>query len=98
MSCSHGSSEMFQNIVLNQASMHLMRHILGSYALTVVGLPKTIDNDVYPIKLSLGASTAAEQGAIFFKNVVNEASANPRMLIIHEVRNSFVRNFLGMLE
>src|SRR6185436_16957771 len=57
----------------------------GGYALTVVGLPKTVDNDVYPIRQSLGAWTAAEQGAIFFDNVVNEHSANPRMLIIHEV-------------
>jgi diphosphate-dependent phosphofructokinase len=48
-------------------------------------LPKTIDNDVYPIRQSLGAWTAAEQGALFFGNVVNEQSANPRMLIIHEV-------------
>ena len=58
----------------------------NQYSLTVVGLPKTIDNDVYPIKLSLGAMTAAQQGAIFFENVVNEHSANPRMLIVHEVR------------
>ena len=43
-------------------------------------MPKTIDNDVYPIKQSLGAWTAAEQGAIFFENVVNESSANPRMV------------------
>jgi pyrophosphate--fructose-6-phosphate 1-phosphotransferase len=57
----------------------------GGYALTVVGLPKTVDNDVYPIQQSLGAWTAAEQGALFFDNVVNEHSANPRMLIIHEV-------------
>jgi pyrophosphate--fructose-6-phosphate 1-phosphotransferase len=57
----------------------------GGYPLTVVGLPKTIDNDVYPIRQSLGAFTAAEQGAIYFENVVNEQSANPRMLIIHEV-------------
>src|SRR5690349_13998523 len=57
----------------------------NGYALTVVGLPKTIDNDVYPIRQSLGAWTAAEQGALFFDNVVNEHSANPRMLIIHEV-------------
>jgi len=55
------------------------------YALTVVGLPKTIDNDVYPIRQSLGAWTAAEEGAQFFANVVAEHSANPRMLIIHEV-------------
>merc|ERR1712060_813427 len=34
---------------------------------------------------SLGAWTAAEQGAIFFENVVNESSANPRMMIVHEV-------------
>jgi len=57
----------------------------NGYELTVVGLPKTIDNDVYPIVQSLGAYTAAEQGAIFFENVVNEQSSNPRMLIVHEV-------------
>src|SRR6188472_625139 len=57
----------------------------NGYNLTVVGLPKTIDNDVYPIRQSLGAFTAAEQGAIYFENVVNEHSANPRMLIVHEV-------------
>ncbi len=56
-----------------------------NYALTVVGLPKTIDNDVIPIKQSLGAWTAAEQGARFFENVVAEHNANPRMLIVHEV-------------
>jgi pyrophosphate--fructose-6-phosphate 1-phosphotransferase len=57
----------------------------NDYTLTVVGLPKTIDNDVYPIRQSLGAWTAAEQGAVFFENVVNEQSANPRMLLVHEV-------------
>ena len=57
----------------------------NGYALTVVGLPKTIDNDVYPIKQSLGAWTAAEEGARFFLNVVKENSANPRALTIHEV-------------
>jgi pyrophosphate--fructose-6-phosphate 1-phosphotransferase len=57
----------------------------NGYKLTVVGLPKTIDNDVFPIRQSLGAWTAAEEGARYFENVVNEQSANPRMLIIHEV-------------
>jgi len=57
----------------------------NNYGLTVVGLPKTIDNDVIPIKQSLGAWTAAEEGAKFFANVVKEHSANPRMLIVHEV-------------
>lgn len=57
----------------------------NNYALTVVGLPKTIDNDVYPIKQSLGAYTAADEGARYFMNVVKENSANPRMLIVHEV-------------
>ena len=55
------------------------------YGLTVIGLPKTIDNDVVPIRQSLGAWTAAEQGARYFRNVVAEHGANPRMLIIHEV-------------
>lgn len=57
----------------------------NNYPLIVVGLPKTIDNDVYPIKQSLGAWTAAEEGAKFFLNVVKENSANPRALTIHEV-------------
>ena len=57
----------------------------NNYGLTVIGLPKTVDNDVYPIKQSLGAWTAAEQGACYFQNVVAENNANPRMLIVHEV-------------
>mmetsp|Transcript_22146 Transcript_22146/g.87859 ORF Transcript_22146/g.87859 Transcript_22146/m.87859 type:complete len:409 (-) Transcript_22146:463-1689(-) len=64
-----------------QVAKYLAEH---DYQITVVGLPKTIDNDVVPIKQSLGAWTAAEEGAKFFYNVVNEQSANPRMLIIHE--------------
>jgi pyrophosphate--fructose-6-phosphate 1-phosphotransferase len=57
----------------------------NGYRLTVIGLPKTVDNDVHPIRQSLGAWTAAEHGAAFFEHVVAEHSANPRMLIVHEV-------------
>lgn len=57
----------------------------NDYGLTVIGMPKTVDNDVFPIRQSLGAWTAAEQGARYFWNVVAENNANPRMLIIHEV-------------
>ena len=57
----------------------------NGYQLTVVGLPKTIDNDIVPIKQSLGAWTAAEQGAIYARNIIAEHSSNPRMLIVHEV-------------
>jgi pyrophosphate--fructose-6-phosphate 1-phosphotransferase len=62
-------------------SAYLAEH---DYKLVVVGMPKTVDNDVVPVRQSLGAWTAAEEGARFFSNVVNESSANPRMLIIHE--------------
>ena len=55
------------------------------YHLTVVGLPKTIDNDVLPIRQSLGAWTAAEQGAGFARNIIGEHRSGPRMLIVHEV-------------
>lgn len=57
----------------------------NGYRLTVVGLPKTIDNDVVPIVQTLGAVSAAEQGALFWENAVNEQSASPRILLIHEV-------------
>ncbi len=70
----------------NTAAADLAAYLAGNgYGLTVVGLPKTIDNDVFPIRQSLGAWTAAEEGARYFVNVVKENSANPRMLIIHEV-------------
>ena len=58
---------------------------INGYELTVVGLPKTIDNDIIPIRQSLGAWTAAEQGALFARNIIAEHSTNPRMLIVHEV-------------
>ena len=57
----------------------------GGYELTVVGLPKTIDNDIVPIAQSLGAISAAEQASAFAQNVIAEHGSNPRMLIIHEV-------------
>ena len=64
----------------------LAKHLEKSgKSLTVVGLPKTVDNDVIPVKQTLGAWTAAEQGARFFQNIVNENTTSRRQLIIHEV-------------
>ena len=70
----------------NTTAAELAAYLSSSgYQLTVVGLPKTVDNDVVPIKQSLGAWTAAEQGALFARNILAEHSTNPRMLIVHEV-------------
>ena len=70
----------------NTAAADLAKFLAdNNYGLQVIGLPKTIDNDVFPIKQSLGAWTAAEQSAVYFNNVVSEHNANPRMLIVHEV-------------
>jgi pyrophosphate--fructose-6-phosphate 1-phosphotransferase len=57
----------------------------NGHELTVVGLPKTIDNDIIPIRQSLGAWTAAEQAARFAKNVIGEHNSGSRMLLVHEV-------------
>ena len=57
----------------------------NGYDLIVSGLPKTVDNDVFPVTQTLGAWTAAEQGAIFFENIANENTTSTRQLIIHEV-------------
>ncbi|SEE62626.1 pyrophosphate--fructose-6-phosphate 1-phosphotransferase [Jiangella alba] len=57
----------------------------NDYELTVVGLPKTVDNDIVPVRQSLGAWTAAEQGSVYARNIIAEHSSNPRMLIVHEV-------------
>jgi len=70
----------------NTTALELVKYLkTKNYTLTVVGLPKTIDNDIYPIAQSLGAYTAAEQSAIFFKNIVYEYTTSSRQLIIHEV-------------
>lgn len=70
----------------NTQAAELSKYLLEQHngKVVVVGMPKTVDNDVYPIKQTFGAKTAAAQGAIFFDNVVSESTANPRMLIIHE--------------
>lgn len=57
----------------------------NDYGLTVVGLPKTIDNDIVPVRQSLGAITAAQQASLFARNVLAEHGSNPRMLVVHEV-------------
>ena len=70
------------NTIAAQLSVYLKKN---GHDLTVVGLPKTVDNDIFPVTQSLGAWTAAEQGAIFFENIANENTTSSRQLIIHEV-------------
>ncbi|MBA5724489.1 pyrophosphate--fructose-6-phosphate 1-phosphotransferase [Candidatus Liberibacter sp.] len=70
----------------NTTATDLLRYFdTTGYKLTVVGLPKTIDNDIAPIHQSLGALTAANVSARFFDNISNERSASPKSLIIHEI-------------
>ena len=70
----------------NTMAAHLSSYLHeNNYNLTVVGLPKTVDNDVFPVTQTLGAWTAAEQGALFFENIANENTTSTRQLIIHEV-------------
>jgi diphosphate-dependent phosphofructokinase len=40
---------------------------------------------VVPIRQTLGAWSAAEQGALYARNIIAECSSNPRTLIVHEV-------------
>lgn len=70
----------------NTAAADLARYLEEhDYPLTVVGLPKTIDNDIVPIRQSLGAWSAADQASVFAQNVIGEHRSSPRMLIVHEV-------------
>lgn len=70
------------NTTAADLAAYLAKH---DYGLTVVGLPKTIDNDIIPIRQSLGAWTAAAMGARFAQNIVAEHNSAARMLIVHEV-------------
>ncbi|WP_168581475.1 pyrophosphate--fructose-6-phosphate 1-phosphotransferase [Gephyromycinifex aptenodytis] len=70
----------------NTTAADLAAHLEKTgHHLVVVGLPKTIDNDIVPIRQSLGAQTAAQQAAMFASNVVAEHNSGSRMLIVHEV-------------
>jgi diphosphate-dependent phosphofructokinase len=70
----------------NTTAADLAAFLAGTgHELTVVGLPKTIDNDIVPIRQSLGAWTSAEQAARFAQNVVGEHNSGSRMLLVHEV-------------
>lgn len=84
--CSHNIyALLFLSISTTENSSSFFNKIITSHHFEQQQQQQTIDNDVYPIKQTFGAQTAAEQGAKFFENVVNECSANPRMLILHEV-------------
>lgn len=70
----------------NTTAADLARYLASNgYDLTVVGLPKTVDNDIVPVRQSLGAWTAAEQGAKFARNIIAEHGSSPRMLVVHEI-------------
>jgi len=70
----------------NTTAADLARYLAEhDYNLTVVGVPKTVDNDIVPIRQSLGAWTAAEQGARFAANIIAEHNSAPRELIVHEI-------------
>ncbi|GAB96198.1 pyrophosphate--fructose-6-phosphate 1-phosphotransferase [Kineosphaera limosa] len=70
----------------NTTAADLAKHVEDAgHPLVVVGLPKTIDNDIVPIRQSLGADTAAEQGSVFAQNILAEHNSGSRMLIVHEV-------------
>lgn len=70
------------NTAAADLAAYLAKH---SYRLTVLGLPKTIDNDVIPISQSLGAFTAAEEGAKYFRNIVADHTATQKVIVVHEV-------------
>jgi len=70
------------NLSARDLALHLRKQ---ARELLVVGLPKTIDNDVWPIKMTLGAQSAADESVRFARNIIAEHSSNPRMLIIHEI-------------
>ncbi len=70
------------NLSARDLALHMRKQ---AHQLLVVGLPKTIDNDVFPIKMTLGAQSAADAGAQFASHIIAERTSNPRMLIIHEV-------------
>lgn len=70
------------NTTAADLAAYLAKH---QYPLIVVGLPKTIDNDIVPIRQSLGADTAADMGSRFAQNVVAEHNGGRRMLLVHEV-------------
>lgn len=53
--------------------------------IAVVGMPKTIDNDIWPVGQSLGFATAAEESAAFQARIACEGSSSPRHLLVHEV-------------
>jgi pyrophosphate--fructose-6-phosphate 1-phosphotransferase len=55
------------------------------YSLQVVGLPKTIDNDIIPIRQSLGADSASDIAVLYAQNFLAEHTATEKVLLVHEV-------------
>jgi pyrophosphate--fructose-6-phosphate 1-phosphotransferase len=52
----------------------------NGHNLKVIGLPKTVDNDIIPIAHSLGANTAAEESALFLNTSLPKQRRTQRFL------------------
>jgi pyrophosphate--fructose-6-phosphate 1-phosphotransferase len=70
------------NGVAADSASHLKKN---GHNFQVIGFPKTRANDIIPIAHLLGANTMARQSALVFEHIAAETTANPKMLIIHEV-------------
>jgi pyrophosphate--fructose-6-phosphate 1-phosphotransferase len=64
----------------------IARTKFGRSSVRAISIPKTIENDMFPIGNALGSISGARRGASFFGTVGAEFSASPRSLIIHEVK------------
>jgi pyrophosphate--fructose-6-phosphate 1-phosphotransferase len=68
------------------SSYKLLKYIKKlNLPISILTIPKTIDNDIYPIHQTFGAITASIQGALFFRNIVSEHTSEENTLIIHEI-------------
>jgi 6-phosphofructokinase 1 len=74
-------------LVLGGKGTHKTAHLLSEQGLNVIGLPKTIDNDIYGTDFTFGFHTAVEVGVEAIDRLHTTAHSHKRIFVVEIMGN-----------
>jgi 6-phosphofructokinase len=74
-------------LTLGGNGTHKTANLLSEYGLNVIGLPKTIDNDIYGTAVTFGFHTAVDIGTEVIDRIHTTANSHKRIMIVEMMGN-----------
>lgn len=74
-------------VVLGGNGTHKIANLLSERGLNIVGLPKTIDNDIFGTEETFGYDTAVQVGADYIDRIQTTAASHSRVFVVEIMGN-----------